>query len=208
MQQLKNARAWLRAIHGWSEDEQEADVRAWCAEHGMRVSVYRASELTRDTYLRAIRETEAAVLPRLDLIVTPPGRRTEKPTKEFAKLLDTLRARSALIVDIHHKATSDDAKAWDAALDAALRRVSSGRKVLPKKKAREMQERAVRARNGRSPLGKWRGLKERGAREYRQARAVYKSREFASAFEAQQALPEELHGVSRESLDRLFGGRT
>jgi len=76
------------------------------------------------------------------------------------------------------------------------------------RKAREMQEKAVRARNGRSPLGKWRGLKERDAREYRQARAVYKSREFASAFEAQQALPEELHGVSRESLDRLFGGRT
>lgn len=29
-----------------------------------------------------------------------------------------------------------------------------------------------------------------------------------NAFEARAALPEELHGVSRESLDRLFGGRT
>lgn len=76
------------------------------------------------------------------------------------------------------------------------------------RKAREMQEKAVRARNGKSVLGRWRGLKERGAKEYRDARAIYKSREFSSAFEARASLPDELHDVSRESLDRLFDGRT
>lgn len=208
MTQLTNARAWLRAIPGWSEDEQEADVRAWCGEHGMRVAVYRASDMTRESYIRALRETEAAVLPRIDLIVTPPGKRVARPTAEFAKLLDAVRARSALVVDIWHKARSDDAKSWDSALDAALKRIGSRRKPMPKRKAREMQEASVRARNGKSVLGRWHGLKDRDAKEYRQARAVYKSREFANAFEARAALPEELHGVSRESLDRLFGGRT
>lgn len=208
MTQPTNARAWLRAVPGWSEDEQDADVREWCRAHGMRVAAYRASDMTRESYIRALRETEAAVLPRLDLIVTPPGKRKERPTAEFAKLLDAVRSRSALVVDIWHKARSDDAKSWDNALDAALKRIGNRRKPMPKRKAREMQEQAVRARNGKSVLGKWRGLKERDAKEYRTARAVYKSREFASAAEARAALPDELHGVSRESLDRLFGGRT
>lgn len=208
MRQLTNARAWLRAIPGWSEDEQEASVRAWCASAGLRVSIYRASEMTRDAYILALRDTEAAVVSRLDIIVTPPGRRTMPPSKEFTKLMLAIRAKSPLIVDIWHEVTSNDGDAWDNALDAAMRRVSSGRKALPKKKARDMQEASVRARNGKSALARWRGLKERNTREYRQARAVWKSREFANAGEAQMALPDELHGVSRVSLDRLFDGRT
>lgn len=208
MTQLTNARAWLRDIPGWSEDEQETDVREWCKARGLKVSIYRASEAARDVYVRAIRANEAAVLPRLDIIVSPPGKRQGRPSHEFARLLDQIRAGSAVVVDIWHDARSDDGKSWDIALSAALRRVSGGRKSLDVGTAKSLQVRSVKARNSKSPLAKWRGLKERDHRDYRAARAIWKSREFPNALAARQALPEELREVSTVSLDRLFDGRT
>jgi len=183
-------------------------VREWCKSHGLRVSIYRASEIDRAAYVRAIRASEAAVLPRLDIIVSPPKQRQGRPSHEFARLLDQIRSRAAVVVDIWHDARSDDCKSWDNALSAALRRVSSGRKMLAKSEAVEMQAKSVAARNSKSPLAKWRGLKERDHREYRAARAIWKSREFPNARAARQALPDELQGVSTVSLDRLFEGRT
>lgn len=183
-------------------------MRAWCEAAGMRVVIYRASEMDREAWLRAIRDTDAAVVSRLDIIVSPKRQWQGRPSHEFARVLDHLRSRAALVVDIWHSARSDDAKSWDNALAAALRRVSSGRKALPRGDARRMQAASVAVRRDRSVLAKWRGLKERGAKEYKLARAVWKSREYANAAEAHAALPDELQAVSRVSLDRLFGGRT
>lgn len=208
MTQLTTARAWLRDIPGWTEDEQEADVREWCKSHSLRVSIYRASKIDRADYVRAIRSSEAAVLPRLDIIVSPPKQRQGRPSHEFARLLDQIRARSAVVVDIWHEARSDDCKSWDNALSAALRRVSSGRKALGKSEAKAMQAKAVERRRENSPLARWRGLKERNHPIYRQALALWRSREFPNAAAAQAALPEELHSVSKSSLIRLFDRRT
>jgi len=208
MTQLINARAWLRDLPGWPEDDQEEEVRAWCREHGFKLVVYRASTFDRDTYVKAIRDTEAAVLPRLDIIISPKRQGKMKPSHEFTQVLDKIRGRAWIVVDVWHAARSDAGKSWGNALAAALRRVSSGRTALPPAKARDMQKASVRARSSKSPLAKWRGLKERNHKDYRMARAIWKSREFANAAEAQKALPEELHGVSKVSLDRLFEGRT
>lgn len=208
MTQLTNARAWLRTLPGWTEDEQEADVREWCKSHGLKVSIYRASEIDRAAYVRAIRSTEAAVLPRLDIIVSPPKQRQGRPSHEFARLLDQIRSRAAVVVDIWHDARSDDCKSWDIALSAALRRVSSGRKALAKPEAKAMQAKSVERRRENSPIARWAGLKERGHRDYKTALAMWRSREYQNAAAAQLALPEELHSVSMSSLNRLFGRRT
>lgn len=182
-------------------------MRAWCRERGMRLTAYKASKFDRETWLRSLRRDEAAVLPRLDIIVSPRGQREGRPSHEFTRILDQVRARAALVVDVFHDARSDEPKSWDNALSAALNRVASGRNPLPPREARKMQAASVASRNRKSVLTKWRGLKERNAPEYRNARAVWKSREFPNAAAAHDALPEELHAVSRVSLDRLFDGR-
>lgn len=211
MNAIAHARAWLREAPGWTEDQQEADVRAWCKEHGWRVAIYKASELDREKWVAALRDNEAAILPRLDIIVAPPKKRETRPTQDFTRWLDRVRAKSLVVVDVWHSARSDDAERWDAALMAALRRVGSGRRTLPKEEAQRMQRGSVKSRAARSAATaasiKWRGMKERQSKEWKTACAVWRSRDFANASEAQAALPEELHLVKRHTLMRIFGGR-
>jgi hypothetical protein len=211
MNAIAHARAWLREAPGWTEDQQEADVRAWCKDHGWRVAIYKASELDREKWVAALRDNEAAILPRLDIIVAPPKKRETRPTQDFTRWLDRIRAKSLVVVDVWHSARSDDAERWDAALMAALRRVGSGRRTLPKEEARRMQRGSVKSRAARSAATaasiKWRGMKERQSKEWKTACAIWRSRDFANADEALRALPEELHALKRNTLMRIFGGR-
>lgn len=199
----------MQALPSWSAEDQEADALAWCAEHGYRAVVYRATEVTFETFVKAVRESEVAVFADLRTMIPPPRQRGKsRPGLLFAVAVGRLLKRAGAVAEVRSNALSTDDRIWLPAHEAAVRRVTSGRKKLPRQDARKMQGRSVEARNSTSPLAKWRGEKERNSRKYRQARAVWRSRDFSNAAEAQAALPEELHSVSRTSLERLFGGRT
>lgn len=207
MQLLTNARAWLRATPYWSEDEQEAIVREWCAASSVPVVVYRESKLGREKWLKSIRETDAAVLPRLDIIVNRDG--TRRPSVDLTITLDQLRAKAALVVDVSAGATSVDGKRWTDAIEAAMRRVTAGGgRKLHGKPGREMARKSADLRTARSLVAQWTDDNPPARKRLKHWRAVWMSRDFANADEAKRAMPEELQSLSRRSLERIFGGRT
>lgn len=209
MMQLSRARIWVQALPRWSAEDQEAFAVEWCEERQIKPVVYRAGEASFEAFVTAVRETEAAVLADLVAIVPPPKQRKgERPGTLFSVSLGRLLKRSAAVIECRSDAVSTDDTLWLPAHKAAMRRVTSGRKSLPRKQARGMQERAVQVRASRSPLAKWRGEKDRNTPAFRRTVAIWRSLEFGNAADAQMALPEELHSVSRRSLERLFGGRT
>lgn len=205
------ARAWVQELSTWSEDDQAEEVAAWCAARGLKLTLYRRSKkMSLDTFIKSIRSDEIAVLADLAALVPLPRDRTRRPGHHFGIAMTHLFRRTRTVVEVRSNATSDDDKIWLPALEAAMRRVMSGRKALPTRKAREMQQAAVAARRGKSPLARWRGEKERNSSKFRKAQALWKSRAYANAAEAQKALAEEwaeFGTVSRPSLDRLFDGR-
>jgi len=205
---LTNSRAWVRATAAWSEGDQIAAVREWCAGRGLSVVIYRESEIGREAWMKALRETEAAVLPRLDLIVArklPAGKR---PTHDFTTALDALRNRAAIIVDVNADVTTQDGKRWTEALEKALARVSAGRRTIKPKKARDMAKRSAEIRMARSVVRQWTDDNPGARKRLSTYSAVWKSRKFRNWEEARAALPDELHGLSRRTLERIFGGRT
>lgn len=175
----------------------------------IKAVVYRAAEISFDAYATAVRDTEAAVLADLAAIVPPPRlRKGSRPGLLFSVALGRLLKRAAVVVEVRSEAISADDAVWLPAHEAAAKRVTSGRKTLPRKEARAMQAKSAAVRASRSALAAWRGEGERESRKFKQARAIWRSRDFANALEAQRALPEELHYASRKSLERIFGRRT
>jgi len=207
---LKTARAWVRATPAWSEDDQIRAVKSWCAGRGIKPVIYRESEIGRDAWVRALRRTEAAVLPRLDLIVLrklPPNRR---PSHDLTVTLATVRERAAIVVDVNADATTENIDAWAVALENALRKIASGRrkKVLTSESARKMAKASGRKRGAGSLVNKWTDDNPEARARLARYSAIWKSRKFSNWNEARAAMPEELQHLSRSSLERIFGGRT
>lgn len=207
---LTTARAWVRSTPAWSEDDQIRAVRAWCAGRDLRVTIYRESEIGRDAWVRALRSTEAAVLPRLDLIVLRKLPDKRRPSHDLTVTLATVRERAAIVVDVNADATTENVGAWAAALEKALTRIASGRrkKVLDGKTARKMARASGRVRGAASRVNQWTDDNPEARARLAHYSAVWKSRKFANWIEARAALPEELRGLSQSSLRRIFDGRT
>lgn len=203
---LKSARAWLRATKSWSEDDQEAAVREFCSERGWRVVVYRASEVDRATFVRAIRETEVAVIPRLDLLV--PLKLKGRPTHDLTLALDEIRDRAAIVVEVNTGTSTDDKAAWRKVLAANLTRVSSGRRSLDRKQAQRMAQRSAAVRSPRGLVTQWTDDNPTARARLERWDAVWKSAKFSTWEAARAALPDELRTVSQATLRRIFGRRT
>lgn len=205
---LTNARAWVRATPAWPEADQEAAVREWCAERGVRVVVYRESEIGREAWITALRNTEAAVLPRLDLIVARKLPPRGRPKDDLTVTLSRVQSRCSIVVDVDSGATTEHEKRWQAALAKALARVSAGRRTIKPKKARDMARRSAEIRMARSVVRQWTDDNPTARKKLATYSAVWKSRKFRNWEEARDALPDDLHGMSRRTLERIFGGRT
>lgn len=207
---LKTARAWVRATPAWSEDDQIRAVRAWCAGRGLAVTVYRESEIGRDAWVRALRSTEAAVLPRLDLIVLRKLPDKRRPSTDLTVTLATVRERAAIVVDVNADATTENVDKWAAALESALRKIASGRrkKVLDGKAARKMAKASGRVRGATSPVNRWTDDNPEARARLAHYSAIWKSRKFNDWKQAREALPDDLRSLSQSSLRRIFGGRT
>lgn len=207
---LKTARAWVRATPAWSEDDQIRAVKAWCAGRELRVTIYRESEIGRDAWVRALRSTEAAVLPRLDIIVLRKLPDKRRPSHDLALTLAQVRSRAAIVVDVNADATTENPDAWAIALESALRKVASGRrkKVLDPKAAKKMAKASGKVRGAASEVNKWTDDNPEARKRLEHYSAIWKSRKFSDWKQAREALPEELRELSQSSLRRIFGGRT
>lgn len=181
-------------------------MRAACNERGWRVVIYRASENDRAVFIRALRETDVAVIPRLDLLV--PLKIAVRPTHDLTLTHDEIKDRAALLFEVNSGVSSDDKAAWKKLLATALARVSSGRRSLDRKKAREMARRSAEVRSPNGIVKKWTDDNPTARAKRERWDAVWKSAKFGSWEAARAALPEDLRECSQATLRRIFGRRT
>lgn len=154
MMPLKTARAFVRPLRSWSEDDQENAVRKWCEKHGVRhVEVYRASEFPREAWIRAIRETEAAVLPALHVLAELRPK-VSSPSIDFGKTLAAILIRARVVVDASADCTSEQSKCWPEVVAKAQGRIQSGR-ALPRKEAKRRGKIGGAVTRARSVTGRW-----------------------------------------------------
>lgn len=134
MAHVKNIRAYLRPLRDYSLDEQRKAIEA----AGAKV-VYVEGETAdaRSAWLRALRSTDVAMLPRLDVLPvlrTPKGKR---PSVDFPAALAEVQDRCLYIADAHHGITSKDGKRWHDLVAWAAHKITVGR-ALPSKRGRAM----------------------------------------------------------------------
>ena len=215
MMHLKTARAYVRALHAWSEDDQAKVVSAYAKTRGWSCTVIRESVEGRDVWLRFLRSSKrrhVALLPSLHVLAVPSGSGADRPLVDFTLTLSELQRISPLIVDALADATSADAAAFAAATRKAAARIAKGRK-LPRKQARKMAAR-------RWPAGKKHGLPGVWSEPWISAenarhRDVWRSHSFTTDAAALAAVNTSL--MERELQDlvigstatarRIFGGR-
>lgn len=204
---MRTARAWLRATPSWTEDEQETLVRDWCAVRGLDVVIYRESKTARSTWLKSVRGTEAAVLPRLDILAQRDGKRT--PSADLTIALDDLRGRAGMVADATLDATSADGKRWQDAIAAALGIIrAGGGRAISKKAARAMARKSTDVRRARSIVALWKSEAKARERERLRKRVWINVTAFKNFAAAQAELPDDLRALKRRSLERIFGTRT
>ncbi len=71
-----------------------------------------------------------------------------------------------------------------------------------------MAKRSAEIRMARSVVRQWTDDNPTARKKLATYSAVWKSRKFRNLEQARDALPDELHGMSRRTLERIFGGRT
>lgn len=204
---MRTARAWLRATPSWTEDEQESLVRDWCSRRGLDVVVYRESKTARSTWLKSVHGTEAAVLPRLDILAQRDGKRT--PSADLTIALDDLRGRAGMVADATLDATSADGKRWQDAIAAALGIIrAGGGRPLTKTQARSMARKSTNLRRARSTVALWKSEAKARERERLRKRVWINVVAFTNWAAARAELPDDLRELERRSLERIFGPRT
>jgi hypothetical protein len=215
MTQWKIARAYLRALRGWSEDQQAEVVTAYAASHGWAVTVVRESQEGRGAWLRMLRggrRQHVALLPSLHILAEPESAGKGRPVIDFAAIMSELAQITPLIVDAAAGVTSANPAAFSEAVRKAATRIVKGR-PLPRKQARKMA--AARWAPGvkRGIVDEW--GRDWNAGEFRRYQDVWRSTNYTTDGAALAAVNESL--VERKKRDlvigstasarRIFGGR-
>lgn len=197
---LKTARCFVRPIRSWSEDDQEAVCRAWCERQGVRnVQVYRASEHDRAAWVRALRDTEAAVLPALHVLAELRPK-VSSPSIDFGKTLAAVQIRARVVVDASADCTSAQARCWPEVVAKAQGRIQSGRS-LPRKEAKRRGKMGGAITRARSVVYQW---TQPEMYEQREAQAsIYYDRRYSKDHNRARLHP-ELRALSDTTLWRIF----
>ena len=215
MTHWKIARAYLRALRGWSEDQQSEVVTAYAATHGWSVTVFRESQEGRGAWLRMLRggrKQHVALLPSLHILAEPLASDKGRPVIDFAAVMSELAQIAPLIADASANVTSADPAAFSEAVRKAAARIVKGR-PLPRKQARKMAAKRWAPGVTRGIVDEWR--RDWNAPEFARYRDVWCSARYTSDDAALAAVNESL--VSRKkselvigstaSARRIFGGR-
>lgn len=199
MAHVKNIRAYLRPLRDYSLDEQRKAVES----AGAKV-VYVEGETpdARRAWLKALRPTEVAMLPRLDVLPvlrTPKGKR---PSVDFPAALAEVQDRCLYILDAHHGITSKDGKNWHDLVAWAAHKITVGR-ALPSKRGRAMaRKRWANAEPG--TVARW--MSPHMADKRHRWAQHWRDPKYGSEQKAFDALPDELKAElgSKSTARRIF----
>lgn len=214
MMQLKTARAYVRALRGWSEDDQAEVVTTFAKQRGWHCTVLRESVEGRAAWLRMLRggdRRHVALLPSLHVLAEPERKGGKRPLADFYAVMVELQAVSALVADASAGVTSADPAAFSAAVGRAGNRIAKGR-PLPKKRSRAMAAKRWAPGVVRGIVDEWR--RDWNAKEFRRYRDVWRSHSYTTDADALDAIntslterkPNLVIG-SAATARRVFGGR-
>ena len=215
MRQLKTARAYVRALRSWSEDDQIATVREYAKARGWECTVIKESGEGRAAWIRQLRGGagwHVALLPSLHILSEPAKRGPDRPLVDFATTLAEVQALSALVVDVAADATSADPVAFSHAVKSAGNRVAKGR-PLPVKRARAMVEKRWAPGLVRGIVDEW--SRDWNAKEFKRYRDVWRAHTYTTDDTALDAVNSSLSERGKADLvigsaasaRRIFGGR-
>lgn len=215
MKQLKTARAYVRALRGWSEDDQASIVRAYAKAAGWECSVIRESVEGRAAWMRQLRAGagwHVALLPSLHILSEPAKTGKGRPLVDFTATLAQIQALAPLVVDATANATSADPVTFSNAVASASNRVAKGR-PLPVKRARLMVEKRWAPGVVRGIVDEW--SRDWNAKEFRRYRDVWRSHTYTTDGAALDAVNSSLSERDKTTLvigstasaRRIFGGR-
>jgi hypothetical protein len=208
------ARAYVRNLRAWSEDDQLALVTKYAERHGYALTTVRESEEGRAFWLKIVRNGaghHVALLPSLQILAEPERTARRRPLVDYVVTLLDVMGTGSLIVDVSAKVTSAD-KGWLAAVEAAANAVAHGR-PLDRKQARRMSARRWDKVIARGVVDEWH--KPWSAEVYSDARDVWCSARYANDTEAWEAVNALVGRRGKASLTigssrtarRIFGSR-
>ena len=208
------ARAYVRDLRRWSEDDQLAIVREYAERHGYELTTVRESEEGRAFWLRLIRNGaghHVALLPSLQILAEPERTASRRPLVDYVVMLLEIAFTGSLIVDVSAKVTSTD-KGWLAAVEAAANSVAHGR-PLDRKQAKRMAKRRWEKQVIKGIADEW--SRPWHTELFDEARDVWCSARYSNdgeAWEAVNALVERrkqpaLTIGSAATARRIFGSR-
>lgn len=181
------ARAYVRDLRRWSEDDQLAIVREYAERHGYELTTVRESEEGRGFWLRLIRNGgghHVALLPSLQILAEPERTAKRRPLVDYVVTLIDVINTGSLIVDVSAKVTSAD-NGFIAAVEAAATATAKGR-PLDRKRARQMAKRKWEMKPIRGLADEWR--QPWNAELFGEAKDVWCSTRYANDVEAWEAV--------------------
>ncbi|MCB0252100.1 MAG: hypothetical protein KDI55_00040 [Anaerolineae bacterium] len=181
------ARAYVRDLRRWSEDDQLAIVREYAERQGYELTTVRESEEGRAFWLRLIRNGaghHVALLPSLQILAEPERTASRRPLVDYVVTLLDVMGTGSLIVDVSAGVTSAD-NGWLAAVEAAATATAQGR-PLDRKRARRMAKRRWELTPIRGLVDEWR--QPWNAEVFSEAKDVWCSTRYANDVEAWEAV--------------------
>ena len=217
MTHLKIARAYLRALRSWSEQDQAEVVEAYAKANGWHLTIIRESVEGREAWLRMLRtggRKHVALLPGLHILAEPESAGKGRPTVDFAATMTELAQIAPLIVDAVSGVTSAMPREFAAIVRDAGNTVARGRRPpLDREKARKMAAKRWAPGMPRGLMAVWQEPWNAPIRD--ECKDVWMSRRYANDAEAWEAVnkclerkkkPELIIG-SATTARRIFGSR-
>lgn len=217
MTHLKIARAYLRALRGWSEQDQAEVVEGYAKAQGWHLTVIRESVEGREAWLRMLRtgnRRHVALLPGLHILAEPESAGKGRPTVDFAATMAELAQIAPLIVDAVSGVTSATPREFAEIVRDAGNTVARGRRPpLDRKRARKMAAKRWAPGMPRGLIAEWKGPWNAPLRD--ECRDVWMSRRYANDVAAWEAVNKRIEKKNKPNLiigsattaRRIFGSR-
>lgn len=193
-------RAYLRAIPGLPEDEQEAMANKHAPDQIYRWGEGKRSTDARARWINSLRDGDTALVADLRCLIKPKPPRTDRPQLDLADTIISIVERGAIILEMRTGIRSDDKARWPERRKAALAQAAQG-----ERNQRDQRRALMKARGKRGLSLRWRSASM--AKDKELAARIWRDPIYPTWREAQAALPEELHGVSLRTLYTIFGVR-
>ncbi len=197
-------RGYLSPIRGLPMDTQEEMAR----DAGIpEKTTYRRGEvgrnrLARDYWIRSLREGDVAWVPDIRVLILPRHDRAGKrPGADLAAAIIAVISKGAVLVD-HKAGLNSKSAGWQAHVEEAINSVAQVHRTQEKV---DSAAAIARAKRRQGMVARWKAPSMKAERE--RWAAVYRDPVYPNAEAAIAALPDELRGMSKPTIERIFGRR-